>query len=754
VDSPVPTSRVVIAAGRARMSRVLERPSFWYLASMLSVIAVCVTRIIKEPRFFFWDDTQLGAFGQWYGLGSRILAGDVTILSPGSWQGGNYLAEGQWGIWNPLTWLIALGAHAVGGATLYATAVKIIFLLVLATGTYLLARVYGAAPWWAGVAAFAASTGGHTIFIDSPSWVTGLQNVALFALCWWALKRHVDRGANPLLFFVFAYLLVTIGYVFGVIELAFLLIVMLVTVWLRGERAAALRVLILGSYSALLTVFVYLPGLLTSPVTNRAGSAVVNDQFLNLDLGDLATSPITTAVSSVRGYWGDLLPVPLQYVTWLLPLFVIFGLAAWRASFPSLIVPIVMVILTLAFVLGPSVLGPLRYPARMMPYLVLGVSVIFAVVASRGWPPTVGRARLIAVLALTAVSGWLAWAAQPASWTWVLLACTLQIVFLALVLLPPRSASRWPSHGVRAASLILVGSLLVLAPQIDRYPSSPLANFNVPSSVAAMREVADEMNHGIMTVGDVYSLMNDPQAYEESLLANLWYLTGKDAASVYTVLPFTTFAKELCVDLRGATCPEALDSLFSGSAVPLADDMALNTVVVIKGPGLDDEPETPEGWTLTEREFTWLLNRDDPVDRAGGVVRTTEGATVTQLAQDDLGVTLRVDDVDSEGGRVVFSRLAWPGYTTTGGRIGDPARAFLLTLDVTQEQLGEEIRIEFRPPGWTLEVSAALAAGALAVLWTGVFAMMTRRGRAGSAGEHVRSEMSPEDGAEALRERG
>ncbi|HYI51839.1 MAG TPA: hypothetical protein VEX42_09715 [Microbacterium sp.] len=721
-------------AGDGTRSAVRGRlPGAALTTALVAILVYCAARIVREPRFFFWDDTQLGAFGQWYGLGSRILSGDVSLLSPGSWQGGNYLAEGQWGLWNPATWLVALGSHLFDGATGYATFIKVAFLLVLCLGAYLVAREYGASAWWAALAGFSASVGGQTVFMDAPSWVTGLQNVALFALCWWALKRHVDRGRSPILFFVFAYLLITFGYVFGVMELAFLLIVMLVDALVRRARGASLRVLVLGVFSALLTVFVYLPGVLTSPVTARSGSDILNDQFLNMDLGDLATSPITTAVSSVRGYWGDLLPVPLQYVTWLLPLFVIVGVAGWR-PLKTIVVPLLMLALTTAFVIGPSVIGPLRYPARMMPYVVLSVVIIFAVVATRGWPQRASSLRVTLAVCITVVCGWLAWAAQPSSWAWVAVATALQVALIVIALRWRRLERPALRSVTPAAAFLLVASLVVLVPQVARFPSSPLGNFNVPSSVPAMSAVGDDMDAGIMAVGDVYSLQSHPESYEESLVANLWYVTGKDSASVYTVLPFTAFSKELCVDLRGRTCPEALDTLFEDAAQPLADDMALNTVVVIKGEGLKDEPDAPDGWTVDAGEYTWTLHRDTPVDGAGGVVRTTPDTAVTVLARDDVSVTLRVDDAPEAGGEVVFSRLAWPGYSASAGSLVEPDRGFLLTLAVDQQDVGTTIEVTFRPPGWTIEIASAVLALLIAAAWSAAWTWARRSGRSARAG--------------------
>lgn len=707
----------------------LDRPVAWWIVSIVAVFVVAVFRVLQTARFFFWDDTQLGAYGQWYGLGSRILQGDVTLLSPGSWQGGNYLAEGQWGIFNPVTWVIAIGTHLVDSATVYATAVKILFLLLLTTGTFLLARSYGAAPQWAAVAGFTASMGGQTIFMDAPSWVTGLQNVAFFAFAWWALKKHVEDRSSPILFFVFAYLLVTVGYVFGVIELAFLLFVFLAERSIARDRDAVVRTLVLGVYAALLTVFVYLPGILTSPVTARAGADILNDQFLNMDLGDLATSSIVTATSSVRGYWGDIVPVPLQYVSWLLPLLVLCG--RWRQSLRTLLIPMIVLAFSVALVVGPSVIGPLRYPARMMPYVVLVVAVLLAVVMSNGLRVPVPRNRAWLAVAVTGVSAFISWAAQPASWGWVGLAFVLQGGAILALSARGRLATLTMTSK-RAAAYLLATSVALMGVQAYHYPSSPLGNFNVPSSVEAMQSVGDDMESGIMVVGDVYSLQFAPDSYEESLIANLWYLSGKDSASVYTVLPFKALSDQLCVDLRGWTCPEAYDELFDpvpGQDEVLADDLALNTVVVIKAQELRDLGDAPSGWSIEEREHTFLLTRDEPVSEAGGIARVEGDAEVSVLARDDLSVTFSVESVGSGGASVVFSRLAWPGYATDGGELGDPDRDFLLTVDLTDADAGSTITVSFRPPGWGIELTAVGIAGLLAAAWTVLHLLARRRSR-------------------------
>src|SRR5690606_29407290 len=133
-----------------------------------------------------------------------------------------------------------------------------------------------------------------------------------------------------------------------------------------------------GVFSGLLTVAVYLPGLLTGGVTTRTGVGVYNDEFLNMDLSDLVTAALPNALSTVHGWWGQISPAPIQYLGWFLPLLIVL-VPRTRAGWRQIAVPLVILLVTMGMALGPSNMGPLRWPIRMLPYVGVALGVIFAV---------------------------------------------------------------------------------------------------------------------------------------------------------------------------------------------------------------------------------------------------------------------------------------------------------------------------------------------------------------------------------------
>ena len=56
------------------------------------------------------------------------------------------------------------------------------------------------------------------------------------------------------------------------------------------------------------------------------------------------------------------------------------------------------------------------------------------------------------------------------------------------------------------------------------------------------------------------------------------------------------------------------------------------------------------------------------------------------------------------GGKVVLSRIPWPGYTVDEATLGRPLADVLLTVDIPAEAQGQVVTLHWSPPGWHLEL--------------------------------------------------
>ncbi|GLJ61144.1 hypothetical protein GCM10017576_12730 [Microbacterium barkeri] len=704
------------ADGTNRARRRAQRVG-WPLLTVLATLALAAARLLVTPRFYFSDDTERGSAGQWWQLGDQLLQGRLPMLDPSAWQAGNYWAEGQWGLLNPMTWLIAVTARLSESPVAHATGVKLAFLVVLALGVYLLARQFGAHRPWAALAGVLVPSSGFVVYMDAASWSTDLINVALFPWVWWALRRTVEHRRSPLPYLVASYLLITVGYVFGVMMLVVVLVESLVRHAVRRDGPRVLRTLLASAWGALLTIVVYLPAVLTAPVTERGNAPFENLGFLNADLTDLASAGSPWVSATIRSWFGDITPGPLVYIAWVLLLFPL-ALPLARSAVRRAIPLFVLGGLVLALVLGPSHMGPIRWPLRLIPYLAIVLIVLFAVGISRRFPAGATRRAFWLSALVIAVTSVLTWGNGPYAWK--------VIGAAALVSLAALVALRWVARSPRVrrrTTVAVVGAMIVTAVfaagQMRFLPESPLPSRSAPDSATALQAVLPDAHGDAIVVGDAEDGWQDRDSWSERLLANLWYFSPTEVSSLYTVLPFETFGDDLCIDLRGQTCEDALETLWSvdeETGLRVADLMSVSTIVAMKDT-YPEQPEAPEGWTLAaDGEYTWLFERDEALPSAGGVVWTAPDTRVTVTAQDDTSVSFEVDEA-GEDGRVVLSRLPYPGYAVAGAAEAEPLRGWLLTVDTTDVAPGETVTVSFRPPAWPLLMGAYGLAMAIGLGW-------------------------------------
>lgn len=686
--------------------------------------------LIWNRRFYWWDDTVNGAFGQWYHTGQALRSGTLPMLEPSVWSSGNLFAEGQWGTYNPLIWAVSLGASYATHAALYTTAVKLVAIAVGALGVYMLARHFGSNRLLAVLASLTAPFNGFTSYFDATSWVTGLFAWALIPWFWLFLRRTSVDGRNILPAFLTGYLVVTIGYVHGTIALTMVGLGVLVAAGLRRRWQAFGRTLGTGVLLALVAVAVHLPSLLTAPVTNRSGTGVYMDQYMTLDLSGMAMSAIPSALPQVASWWwtGFTAAVPMAYIAWSLPLFAFVDFNRLRAALSRRTDLMVFLALVFGFMMLPTAMGPLRYPARMTPYLALAVIVALASLLSTARVMPLRPARLLAAVGLAAVGGFMAWAQTPQSGE----------AHVASVLLCAAGAGAmfwvWTRSGTDRRRLVVtsgVVSLLVVSfgavwLQHWKYRTPAWPDQGLPSTVEGFQRPLSHAVNDVIVVGGPPLNPVPAGLWDETLQANTWYVNSASVMNRYQLLGFRDFNAALCLDYLGGTCPDLLEALFEvrpATGLILADEIRVDTIQIIKAavpPDMRDAP--PAGWSVAEEgEHTVTWTRDDPLGSAGGVVWTSDGTSVTEVSRNSTEVSFRVDEVGDQG-TVALARLPWPGYSTSSGVFATPVDGFLLAVELSPADEGTVVSVVFRPPGWRLELACLSAALVAALAWSVVLA--------------------------------
>lgn len=731
----------------------------WLLSTAGSVLVLSLIPLIFYSRYYFQDDTENGAYGVWYHLGESLFQGKVPVLNPSVWSSGNYIAEGQWGTWNPLVMLFGVLAYLSPNAVVLTTTLKVAMLVAAGIGTFVLARSYSVPAEWAFIAGIAVPLNGFTMYFDAPSWVTGALVWAIFPFFWAELRQLMAGKRNPFWAFISGYLIVTVGYVAGTVAIGFILLAVGIETLIRKAWRPAVRIAVTGVALGLVAVVVFLPGVLTAAVTTRGTTGVWNDDYMSIDFTSLMMAPIATAYPQLLSWWwsGTAATSPAAYIAWFLPAIAFVSWSAFKKLAPELRDLFFFLAASAAFVLLPTTIGPLRYPARFMPYVAMAAVLLSVVALARAKRPPISRPSLYFALGLVVLGAYLAWAQVPARFFTIVVAAVLVVagIYCMWWLLnhPEVKEHRWNRHGLGAISLLAIGVLLATTAttvlQHRTSARSGLSIANQPEDVSTYKSVLRGVQNDVIVVGDPLDYPQEKSTWEQTLMANAWYVSDATVVNRYQLVGYSKLNQLLCLRYLGGTCPELAERLFDRRAetgLLLVDELHIDNVQILKESfnkpqvgmasnnyvSRDEEieiPEVPAGWHVAaETEGTILWSRDVPLGPAGGLTWTRPGTELTEVSRDDTKVVLRVDEVPEEGGRAALSRLPWPGYSVDGAQFTQrPIGGYLLGLAIPADAKGKLITISFEPPGWKIGIALWAIAVAGMFGWAIVSVVRSRR---------------------------
>jgi hypothetical protein len=668
--------------------------------------------LLQNRAFFLQDDSESGAIPNWLFIGDRLHRGGLPILTPDSWMAGNWTVEGQSSLWNPVQLVIYYVAPMVDRLDLFAAGVKGCFALVLALGVYRVALAYGAHPVWAAVVGAAMPFSGWVLYYDSATWVTSLFGLAWMTQAWASGVRYARGQSGPIPVFVFTYLALSIGYVHSAIGIALVSLCVLVGEGLRSRSwVPAAKVAAVAIAAALCGLLTFLPGFLTSSVTWRVVGTAANTNLFTAPWSESLNAAIPVTLPAIQGFSGrQVQKVPVSYIAWfVLPVLAFVDWGRARRLVRELAGPLMLLGVMLIVTAGPSQLGPVRWPARMLPLMAVAVLVIVGVLVSRAVSLSRWRSKAVVAAILVVISVLRSASAYPQGIVPFALWGIIILVVSALVIAVGRRFGLTPAAGV-----VLMSILAVLWVQVGQYPRNlGVSQWHMPVSRSAAKASFPDYQGSTIQLGQrapVETLAQAEATWRSLVIGNYARTLGLNYVNSYTAVGHQKFSSLLCMRWEGGTCRKAEKDLFAHdptTGLTYADLMGLDRVVLTKHtfPDAPAKP-VPAGWHIVNRPdpLAWILERTTPRPAKPGRVAASPGVTVTQIAPSrDTAESMTVSS--TSGGSVVFSRLLWPGYSATlDGRPVpvDSVKGVFVTVRLPAGTHAARLALSFRPPGTTL----------------------------------------------------
>ncbi|WP_152546793.1 hypothetical protein [Amycolatopsis orientalis] len=708
------------ADSRAEVGR--NRPEWMVLLGVgLAAVILFSVPYWLNPFFYYVGDNPESFTPLWHHLGEQLRAGHWPVMDPAGWYGGNHAAEGEYSVVNPVQLLNYIVVSWFDDLAAASAVVMIEFLALLSAGVYLLCRDYGAGRVPAAVLGLGMPAGGFTLYYAAAGWPLELMALTWVAWFWWAAHRYTRGRLNPFVPFLLGALGMTTGNPYAAVGLLIVLLGLTVELLARKRYRLLAHLAVLGTLVGASGVVVFLPLAEVLVVTDRRHLAMVsNDAFQVPHLGDLLASSAPTYLPAIVNWNGAVREtLPSTYFLWFAaPLLPWLRFGALRRPTPAIRGLLAISLGFLALTLAPSNVWLFRWPIRMVEFLYLGLAVLLAILLSAGLATSRARARTVMTVVLVAAGGYLSTAISPEILGLHLGATVIVLLLVGGAILIHRRFGRRAFGAALAA-----GTLIVLTGQAA---TLPVENSGAPTRPAV--SVSQVRQNTTFAVGTVLQLAapetvrTRDYADGDLLFGNGSLLRGRETINRYSGVGFAALNSALCMNYKGVTCADAYERLWRpvpGTTVPLVDALRVRTLILQRAllPTVADRPP-PAGWHVVatdEVRTVWV--RSDPLPHPGRVSWVSPGLSVdsADVNAENETVTYRAPD---NGGRLVFARLAWPGYTATVDGADAPSAvvheigAGLVAVDVPPGR--HVVRLEFHEPGlrpglWILLVALAAA---------------------------------------------
>lgn len=731
---PVPAVFEAIAAWLPSPPVALRLAPLWTDATRLLTLVLGLTVVLPwlQPNAFYQNDAVSQYYPVLVSIGRSLQEGYWPDLTLQVMQGGNLLGSYQYGLLNPITLASCVAMSLIGEPFAAARLLFFIHASILAFGVYVLALDLKVQRGLAVVAAFTTITNPMFLYIDAAAWWP-----SMIAHAWlpWALVA-LSRSARSGMAFVLAALAVALvlasGWPHVTLALGMFVALYAATCIARRHLAEGLGVLLAAGIGAGLAAPALTSLLTLSTVTVR-NSSVTNNGFMVFDLSDILNVSVPMLLGPVR-YWGKDGPftVPITYVAWfIVPLVPFMSLPRLASGRSSSIALAGLGMATLMLTQGPTSLGPLKTPFRWLESCQMLMALFSLRVLSHEVGITDTPGRRFASAGMLLGSFVLGLLRNPSQWPVVLgMAPTILAYTQGMTLSRFR---RFLPGFLLAGSIAACLTIRLLYPTFFGPPMTSAPTALIHSPGASLQTLPRGYDMLVDRPPFGWSGIQDPDT--DFAKANASLLHGRSSIGGYEAIGHVHFRNVTCLDLFGTLdlgCLEGKPHVAIRLSEPLPDlgvswlDLMRVERILCESEYVNEQEAllSSQGWSRSKGKYFWHYSRSLPSEGRPGMLSFAS----PHLEIEPLGTPtvheekLRVKAKQSKPGRLIWARLAWPGYSLQLGnevRTADSLEQCLVACEVPAGFDGV-VTLRYRPPLWRTSLALATTAAAfLGLIITG-----------------------------------
>jgi hypothetical protein len=727
-------------------SPAIKREVTGLSATVVVTVASVLMMYVRNQRFFYRDDVEhqhMGVFTALHhnGYGINALGGFHK-----SWFLSLITGEIQFGVFNPVSrvrdWIAASGDNLARSAMLIA----LMYLVLAAIGAYVAARALAISPSMSVAASLFCTFNVHLLYWDAGSWTPALIGFSWFtwfvASVWWTRRSIRFAPFIP----IAGYLLVSAGWPHAMIAGG--VVALVVGLEQLFTRKWHTREALIYTAACVTTALVSSPVWVSAQVfaewAARAPQGLYNDGFLTHQLDALLLSFSPFVQPYVDGFAGQgFMFEPITYITWVLPLAVYWVVTSQTVRRVVRVDAVVAGIVSVGM-LGPSILGPTRWPFRFQPFAAF--LVVMVVMRALQAAPTSGKTRT----------------QFEHAWRWIAPVVWLSLTALRPRLIPmlltallfiaiPLAHRIFLTHGQRIFAPLLVVSIVATTGWLMYASPSPAmpGDRNAPASRAAIANQYSVLSGhrvfalqsdlaGAMTIerkrGRFRKIPNDAYAVTANEMAdgNIIQAANIDVEFVtgYSAMPPDDLETVLRMKVNegskvfGWSTENTANALFTvepTTAKTWIELMGITAVMVQRGQQQQwFDAAVTTGWVVSHEQPAWVLYTNSSAAKPTTVSYHDVGVAITETSD---GASI----ASSTGGKVLLARPITPGMKIAvgGESVEFTGLAGAMPMITVPSGVTGEISVSFGLPRGTF-ILVTVTAGLLMLIALCVLAIRQR----------------------------
>lgn len=646
-------------------------------------IFVSAVPVLFHGNAYYRDDMQAQFMSMYYAIGSHVIHyHSLPILTTQSWLGGNIAGEFQYGLFNPVGMLLLCFLPLFSTLSQGAAFLAITHYGILASGSYVLARVANISRRFSFIAAFAISTNNFIFYWFASSWFPEFTSMTFMV---WAMAFLLLAGQSRKCFLaaIFStYLTITAGFPQTVLALVLFGVVHTGMSVLASRKLLSFLPLAALGLGGALALVSFMPTVAMLHTGSRE-SGIYNHGFLVPAIGDVlfAFSPVHPSRMFAFGGYREI-PQSIFYAGWfVLPILFFIN---WRAvrNLPVRILSIIVSCVALLMLTqGPEHFGPVRFPFRFVPYfhILLIVSVFFLWDHFRAETGIQFRLRLLwTVIALTTLMSVQQFPHRPGL-----------IILSGLMLAVAAKIITYKKCGT-AAWLALTCFLSVISRVSGGEYNSIIADWGAYlKNIHADNLASVPSQYSVSLLSDPF-FSNDPARFGSIWFGNMGLVQGLASVNGYSPIGQRALVNDFFATVQGWTSQGAAQvglSIDQKTGMSVFDLMRVSNVHAAIGWDADNFSRLKSSdWLVDQRtSFAVIFVHKLPnITLPGSLSWPVSGLTVEEpeaatATKETLLLKSRSDEIRD----LIFARTFWPGYRATFNGVDVPVvpyRGYLLSV--------------------------------------------------------------------------